>query len=58
MQQSHWNQLVTPSPWPLVIANSLLFVTSGLIFWFQYQENNIVLLKDLFINNNYCNLVT
>jgi cytochrome c oxidase subunit 3 len=54
MSQTHWSQLVTPSPWPFVTANSLLFVTSGLIFWFQYLAHISILLKDLFINiNNY-----
>lgn len=57
LQQSHWNQLVTPSPWPLVIANSLFFVTSGLIFWMQFLPHVNVLNKGSFININYCFLV-
>jgi hypothetical protein len=29
MNQSQFNYLVSPSPWPILTANSLLLITSG-----------------------------
>lgn len=42
MNQTHFNHLVSQSPWPILTANSLLLITTGLILTMQYITNSIL----------------
>lgn len=38
----HPYHLVDESPWPLLRAFSVLLITTGMIFWFQYNVMRII----------------